>query len=68
MIQEVKDMCEQMSLEVYKQKVKECLMKTYNCTTRALSNLMEKYEKILPEYFELKLTPLEMAFAMIMDY
>ncbi len=61
-------MSEQMNLENYKLKVKECLMKTYNRTTQEVNELMKDYEQILPEYYELKLSPIGMAFAMTMDY
>ena len=57
-----------MSLETYKQKVIEALMKTYNCTGQQANKLMDDYEQILPEYYGLKLTPTEMAFAMTMGY
>ena len=56
------------SLENYKNDVRECLMKTYNCTIQETNKLMTEYEQILPEYYGLKLTPIEMACAMIRGY
>lgn len=67
-ITEGKLMSKQISLETYKQKVRERLMKTYNRTTQATDKLMRDYEQILPEYFALKLTPIEMACTMTMGY
>ena len=50
------DMLEQMTLEDYKQKVKQCLMQRYNNTTR-VENLMRKYEDDFPELLGWNLTP-----------
>ena len=61
-------MQEQQSLESFKKQVKECLVKYQHCTTQESERLMKDYGEILPEYFKLKLTPLEMALAMVMGY
>jgi hypothetical protein len=61
-------MNEQLSLEEYKQKVRECLINIQNCTVAQTNELVEAYVQILPEYYGLKLSPEEMACAMVMGY
>lgn len=61
-------MPEQVDLEYYRQQIKECLMTKYNYTADGTEKLMMDYGQILLEYYDLKLTPNEMAFAITMNY
>ena len=62
-------MSEQMTLEEYKQKVREYLMKTYNCTGLDANKLMTDYESDFPEALEKFLwSPKTMALAMQKGY
>ena len=58
-----------MSLEDYKQKVKECLTKKYNCTTTEVNRLMTEYENDFQEALNVfSWAPMTMALAMQMGY
>lgn len=59
-------MSEQMSLEDYKQKVRECLMRNRNYTTVADEELMQRYEDDFPEFLADKWEPSAVAAALIM--
>lgn len=62
-------MSEQMSLEEYKIKVEECLLKTYNCTALETKHLMKLYEDEFQEAFKVySWQPKTMALAMQMGY
>ena len=63
---EVKSMSEQMSLETYKQKVKECLMKNGNSTYA--EERIKLYENEFPQFLKDKWTPGGVAAALIMGY
>ena len=62
------NMVEQMNLEDYKQKVKECLMTTHKHTTREAERLMTLYEDDFPEFLNDKWKPSVAASAMIAGY
>ena len=63
------DMFEQMTLEDYKQKVEQCLLKTYNCTTQETSRLMTLYEDDFQEALsKFSWSPKTMALAMQKGY
>ena len=51
------DMLEQMTLEEYKQKVKECLMKNYKHPTQENEQLMNLYEEKFQEFLSGKWEP-----------
>ena len=59
---------EVMSLEDYKQKVFDCLIKYQNCSIREANNLMTEYEEDFPEFYEDNWTPEAAACGMVMRY
>ncbi len=59
-------MSEQMSLEDYKQKVRECLMMNPYRTTEGAEKLMKLYEDDFPEFLADKWEPSAVAAALIM--
>ena len=60
------DMLEQMTLEEYKQKVRECLMKNYKHTTQENERLMTLYEEEFQEFLSGKWEPSVAAKAMVL--
>ena len=61
-------MPEQMNLESYKQKVRECLRKNFADTTGETERLMTLYENDFQEFLDDKWEPSLAATAMIMSY
>ena len=61
-------MLEQMNLETYKQKVRECLITNYKGTTQEPDRLMTLYEDDFQEFLNDKWEPSLAATAMIMSY
>ena len=55
-----------MSLEEYKKKVEECLMKTQNCSIQETRRLMKTYEAYFQEFLEEEWNPSVAAGAMVM--
>ncbi|MBE6371850.1 MAG: hypothetical protein E7055_07215 [Lentisphaerae bacterium] len=43
---------EVISLEDYKKRIYDCLLKRQNCSIREANNLMKEYETDLPEFYE----------------
>ena len=66
---EMQTLQEEMTLEEYKQKVRECLMKTHNYTGLEAEKLMTDYENDFQEALsKFSWTPATMAGAMIAGY
>ena len=61
-------MLEQMSLESYKKKVRECLIKNYKHTIQENDRLMTLYEDDFQEFLDDKWEPSLVATAMVMGY
>ena len=61
-------MPEQMSLEDYKQKVRECLTKNYKHTVQENERLMKLYEDDFQEFLSDRWEPSVAATAMVMGY
>lgn len=62
-------MNEQLSLEEYKQKVRECLINIQNCTVDDANKLMDDYDDDFEEaLYEFTWSPITMASAMLMGY
>ena len=62
-------MQKQNNLEVYKSKVKNCLLTIYNCSTQETERLMKLYEDDFPEALnQFSWPPETMALAMTKGY
>ena len=61
-------MAEQMHLETYKQKVRDCLTENYKHTTQENDRLMKLYEEDFQEFLDDKWEPSVAATAMVMGY
>ena len=61
-------MNEQMSLEDYKKKVEESLMKNNNCSTQETKRLMKLYEEDFPELMKTFSDEKVASLAMVMGY
>ena len=59
---------EVMSLEDYKQKVFDCLIKYQNCSVQEANELMALYEEDFPEFYEDNWEPEAAACGMAMRY
>ena len=59
---------EVISLEDYKKRVYDCLLKCQNCSIREANNLMAEYETDLPEFYEENYEPEAAASGMAMRY
>ena len=56
------------SLEDYKKRVYDCLLKCQNWSIREANNLMKEYETDLPEFYEKNYEPEAAACGMAMRY
>ena len=59
---------ETISLEDYKKRVYECLLKYQHRTIQAAENLMKEYEEELPDFYEENCKPEVAASGMAMRY
>lgn len=59
---------EVISLEDYKKKIYDCLIKYQNCSIQSANDLMKEYETDLPEFYEENWPPEAAACGMAMRY
>lgn len=59
---------EVISLEDYKKRVYDCLLKYQNCTIQEAESLMKEYEEDLPMFYEENYEPETAACGMAMKY
>ena len=59
---------EVISLEEYKKKVYDCLIKNQKCSIQGANDLMTEYEEDFPEFYEENWTPEAVACGMAMKY